>query len=131
MLSQGLVHAVHRGARVRQFGTCVTTAVDQSGFTCVVTLLMYCDYMDVGIRELKAHLSEYVERASRGEVVRVTDRGVPRAVLMALPDPGALDRGLAEGWILRAEVEGPAQVTPVQAPPGPTTTQVLAEDRGA
>jgi prevent-host-death family protein len=87
--------------------------------------------MDVGIRDLKARLSEYVDRASRGEAVRVTDRGVPRAVLMPLPDAGALDRGLAEGWVVREVVEPPAQVTPVHAPPGPTTTQILTDDRGA
>lgn len=87
--------------------------------------------MDVGIRELKARLSEYVGRASRGEVVRVTDRGVPRAVLMPLPDAGALARGLEEGWIVHQEVEAPAHVTPVHAPPGPTTTQILTDDRGS
>lgn len=43
--------------------------------------------MDVGIRELKARLSEYVDRAAGGKVVRVTDRGVPRAALMPLPAP--------------------------------------------
>jgi prevent-host-death family protein len=31
--------------------------------------------MDVGIRELKQHLSEYVDRVERGEVIRITDRG--------------------------------------------------------
>jgi len=35
--------------------------------------------MDVGVHELKQHLSEYLERAARGEAIRVTDRGVPKA----------------------------------------------------
>ena len=43
--------------------------------------------MEVGIRELKQHLSEYLDRAERGEVVTVTDRGVPKAVLGPLPGP--------------------------------------------
>ena len=36
---------------------------------------------DVGVRELKARLSEYLDRAARGEVIRVTQRaGRRRAV---------------------------------------------------
>ncbi|HBJ73616.1 MAG TPA: type II toxin-antitoxin system prevent-host-death family antitoxin, partial [Actinobacteria bacterium] len=38
--------------------------------------------MDVGIRELKAHLSHYVRRASQGETIRVTDRGRTTALLI-------------------------------------------------
>ena len=33
--------------------------------------------MRVGIRELKAHLSHYIEQARKGETVVVTDRGKP------------------------------------------------------
>ena len=35
----------------------------------------------IGIKELKARLSEYVERARAGEMVVVTDRGKPVAEL--------------------------------------------------
>jgi prevent-host-death family protein len=38
----------------------------------------------VGIKELKAKLSEYVERARSGEMVVVTDRGEPVAELVPL-----------------------------------------------
>ena len=38
----------------------------------------------VGIKELKAKLSEYVERARGGEMVEVTDRGEPVAELVPL-----------------------------------------------
>jgi prevent-host-death family protein len=37
--------------------------------------------MDVGVRTLKQHVSEYLERAARGETIRVTDRGQPKAIL--------------------------------------------------
>ncbi len=62
--------------------------------------------MDVGIRELKARLSKYVERADRGETIRVTSRGRLRALLVApgpddpLEDP--IGRGMREGWITPA-----------------------------
>jgi len=86
--------------------------------------------MDVGIRELKAHLSEYVARAAAGEVIRVTDRGVPTAVLMPLPASHHVDRGLAEGWISRARRGRPRAARPLPAPAGPTTTELLDDDRG-
>lgn len=58
--------------------------------------------MDVGIRELKARLSEFLERAARGEVIRVTDRGKPKAILTGIPDrqrDPVIERGIREGWI--------------------------------
>ena len=58
--------------------------------------------MDVGIRELKAKLSEYLDRAERGEIIRVTDRGKPRAFLVPFRSAAAEERlrtGVSEGWI--------------------------------
>ena len=54
---------------------------------------------DVGVRELKQHLSEYLDRAERGELLRVTDRGRPKAVLGPLPGRARTAEGIAEGWI--------------------------------
>jgi prevent-host-death family protein len=52
--------------------------------------------MEVGIRELKRRLSDYVDQASRGEIIQVTDRGRPKAILAPLPGRGRLEhrRGL-------------------------------------
>ena len=65
----------------------------------------YCDHMDVGVRELKAHLSDYLDRAAGGELIRVTDRGVPKAVLGPVPGAGRVEQGIAEGWIRPASGE--------------------------
>jgi prevent-host-death family protein len=54
---------------------------------------------DVGIRELKQHLSEYLDRAERGEVVRVTHRGRPKAMLGPVPGRARIEDGVREGWI--------------------------------
>ncbi len=54
---------------------------------------------DVGVRELKQRLSEYLDRAERGELIRVTDRGRPKAVLGPLPGRERIDEGVAAGWI--------------------------------
>ena len=62
--------------------------------------------MEIGIRELKAKLSEHVQRASQGETVIVTDRGRPVARLVPYDTSSAVDRGVAEGWIEPARRAG-------------------------
>jgi prevent-host-death family protein len=88
--------------------------------------------MDVAIRELKARLSEHIERVEQGEVVTVTRRGRPVALIVPLPGRDQLERGLAEGWITR-DTERPPEPGPRQRPlPGtPTTTELISRDRGA
>src|SRR5659263_291221 len=63
----------------------------------VVTSWIYCVYMDVGVRELKQKLSEYLDRAAGGELIRVTDRGVPKAVLGPIPGQDRIEQGIHEG----------------------------------
>jgi prevent-host-death family protein len=65
--------------------------------------------MDVGVRELKQHLSEYLTRAQRGEVIRVTDRGRAKALLVPLPGRDPLERGVEEGWIRAPLDEDPLE----------------------
>lgn len=84
--------------------------------------------MNVGIRELKAHLSEYVGKAAKGENIVVTDRGKPVAQLVGLGGSSMLDRGVAEGWITPPSRTRLAPAVRYPAPRG--TTEVLDEDRG-
>ena len=83
--------------------------------------------MDVGVRELKQHLSEYLERAAQGETIRVTDRGQPKAILGPVPGRGRLALGVAEGWIRDAEEAEPVAVPRVKAVRA--IADVLGEDR--
>jgi len=57
--------------------------------------------MEVAITDLRAHLSEWLERARAGGEVIVTDRGVPVARLLGLTTTATLDRLTAEGVIGR------------------------------
>lgn len=85
--------------------------------------------MEVGIRELKARLSEFVERAQRGETIYVTDRGRPKAILAPLPGRHRLDEGIAEGWIRPPNAprpEGPRRRFRAAI----TVEEMLREDRG-
>ena len=55
--------------------------------------------MDVGVRELKQHLSEYLDRAAAGEHLVVTDRGIPKALIGPVPGGLELERGIDDGWV--------------------------------
>jgi prevent-host-death family protein len=83
---------------------------------------------DVGVRELKQRLSEYLDRAERGEVLRVTDRGRPKAVLGPLPGRARIDDGIAEGWITKGTGEELRDVSRWEA--RRSVLDVLLEDRG-
>ncbi len=84
--------------------------------------------MNVGIRELKAKLSEYIANVSEGNRVVVTDRGRPVAELVAIQGDSAIDRGIEAGWI------DPPQRTELGEPPlfssKRSVADVLDEDRG-
>jgi prevent-host-death family protein len=84
--------------------------------------------MDVGVRELKARLSEYLDRASRGETIRVTDRGVPKAVLGPLPGRLRIDDGVREGWLRPGSGAPPVPVARVRG--RMRSEDALLEDRG-
>jgi prevent-host-death family protein len=58
---------------------------------------------ETGIRELRDHLSQYLDRVRAGEELTVTDRGRAVARLVPLSGPRAFDRLVAEGIIERAE----------------------------
>ena len=83
---------------------------------------------DVGVRELKQRLSEYLDRAERGELVRVTDRGRPKALLGPLPGRARVEEGVAEGWITPGSGEALGSVRRRRG--RRRVLDVLGEDRG-
>jgi len=89
---------------------------------------MYDVHMaDVGVRELKQRLSEYLDRAERGELVRVTERGRPKALLGPLPGRARVQEGVAEGWITPGSASGLGAVARWKSPR--RVLDELAEDR--
>ena len=85
--------------------------------------------MDIGVRELKQHLSDYLDRAERGQIITITERGRPKVLLVPLPGGGdRLAVGIEEGWIRPAIAQGalaPARRAPARALIG----DVLDHDR--
>lgn len=83
---------------------------------------------DVGVRELKQRLSEYLDRAEQGEVLRVTDRGRPKAVLGPVPGRARIEGGIRAGWITSGTGSSLGSVRRAKA--SRRVLDVLAEDRG-
>lgn len=77
---------------------------------------------DVSLADAKAHLSELVDRAARGESVRITRRGKPVAQLVPVPAP----REPIDVAALRALV---ATMRPQAEPAGEFVRRMRDEDR--
>ena len=59
--------------------------------------------MDVAVSDLRAHLSEWLDRARAGEEVVVTEHGVPVVRLLGIGAAETLERLTADGVITRPE----------------------------
>ena len=85
--------------------------------------------MNIGVRELKQNLSEYLDRAANGEMVVVTDSGVPKALIVAIPGGDQMSRGVEEGLITPPSRTGKLNA-PLQLLSQRRSMDVINEDRG-
>jgi prevent-host-death family protein len=67
----------------------------------------YSMSMDVPVSELRAHLSDYLDRAREGTEVVITDRGMPIARLLGVTATTTLERLTADGIIARSAAPRP------------------------
>jgi antitoxin (DNA-binding transcriptional repressor) of toxin-antitoxin stability system len=86
--------------------------------------------VNVGVRELKQHLSAYMRRVANGETLQVTERGVPVAVISLVIGSDPLARGIEEGWVRPPVATGPADHHP-REPGSRRVLDALGEDREA
>ena len=82
---------------------------------------------EIGIRELRDHLSRYLERVQLGEEVVVTDRG--RAIARVVPMSGerTIDRLIREGRVTPARTRKRTLPKPIRAKG--TVSDLVAEQR--
>lgn len=66
-------------------------------------VLLYNSSMEVAVSTLRAHLSDWLDRARAGEEVVVTERGLPVARLVGLGTTTALERLTKQGVISKPE----------------------------
>ena len=55
--------------------------------------------MEVAVTELRAHLSDWLDRVREGHEVIITERGVPVARLLGVGTTATLERLVAEGVV--------------------------------
>lgn len=84
--------------------------------------------MEAGVRELRDHLSRYLEAVRGGQEVTVTDHGRAVALLVPLDQPRPLDRLIAEGRVTPASVAKRARSEPGITANGPVS-DLVAEQR--
>ena len=87
--------------------------------------------VEVGIRELRARLSHWIDRVQAGDEVIVTERGRPVARLSAVGARSRLEELIAQGRVTAAK----ASRTPIERdklpkmPPGKTLSDYVLEER--
>ena len=54
--------------------------------------------MEVGVRDLRNHLSRYLDRVRDGEEIVITDRGRAIARVLPVATERAIDRRLRRAW---------------------------------
>lgn len=94
--------------------------------------------MEVSVRELKDHLSEYLRRAEAGEVIVVTSHARPVAQLCAPQaavetEEQALEWLRAQPWVRPAKRKGGLRLPRPLLKIGPgekTVAEMVIEDRG-
>jgi prevent-host-death family protein len=84
--------------------------------------------MEAGVRELRDHLSRYLDQVRGGAEIIVTDHGHAIARLVPLEQPRPLDRLIAEGLVTPAATrKRPRTSQPVVA--RGTVSDLVAEQR--
>jgi prevent-host-death family protein len=85
--------------------------------------------MNVAVTELRAHLSEWLERVRAGDEVVITDRGIPVARLMGMAATSTLQRLAAEGVISHASAQRPVASDRQRPRPRHPVSGVVSEQR--
>lgn len=88
--------------------------------------------MDVGIRELRNHLSRYVEQVQEGQEIVITDRGKPVARMVPVRGARAkLEQLIADGLATRPKHDKEHRTVPEPIPGGRgTLSELVIEERG-
>jgi prevent-host-death family protein len=84
--------------------------------------------MDVGIRELRAGLSRFVERVKQGEEIVVTEHGRPVARIVPMNGERKIDRLIREGVVIPARSSTgwrPEKLVPVKG----SVSDIVIEQR--
>lgn len=90
--------------------------------------------MEVGVRELKSHLSQYLAKVRGGETIVVTDRGEPIARIVPTPPPTlppSVLKAIEEGRVIYKPWRPERLHKPIKMLPGEKSfADLVSEQRG-
>ncbi len=90
---------------------------------------MYAGEMDVGVTELRAHLSEWLQRVRDGEEVTITDRGLPIARILPVGEADLIERLTREGVLSLPEAPYKRQLSRPTLTAGISAADIIVEFR--
>jgi prevent-host-death family protein len=90
---------------------------------------VYTSCMNVAVTDLRAHLSEWLDRVRAGDEVVITDRGIPVARLLGMTATSTLQRLAAEGVIGHASAQRPASSGRWRPRPRHPVSGIVSEQR--
>lgn len=82
---------------------------------------------EVGVRDLRNHLSRYLEVVRAGDEIVVTDRGAAVARLVPLDGERTLDRLVREGLVTPAPIRRRTRPQPLDI--GATVSDLVSDQR--
>lgn len=85
--------------------------------------------MDVGIRELRTHLSRYVQRVKDGEEIVVTEHGRPVARIVPMNGERKRDRLIREGVLIPARRPKTLRPDPIKVEGDVRLSEIVIEQR--
>ena len=85
--------------------------------------------MDVAVSALRAELSSWIERATAGEDVVVTDRGIPVARIIAVDAAPLLDQLTQRGVLSKPSTPRPRAVGAKRARSTGPVSELVGEQR--
>jgi len=92
---------------------------------------MYTYVVDVAVSDLRAHLSEWLDRVKAGEELIITERGVPVARILGLSSTSVIERLTREGVIGRPERSTRPVATGLRRPRARRpVSDIIGEQRG-
>ena len=103
----------------------------RSSYLCYPVAIL----VTVASKELKNRLGRYLRLVREGQPVRITDRGKPVACILPLEnaaeagEAARLSRLLATGGLTLGSGNWRRRRKPARLKPGPSTTEMIAEDR--
>jgi prevent-host-death family protein len=85
--------------------------------------------VEVGVRELRENLAEWLDRAAAGDEIIVTERGAPKALIMAATGEAILDRLIREGLATAAKRPRGPHPPPIEVEGNPVSDEIIRQRR--